>query len=237
MHASLSALHSALAVPRHSFISSLHVAVSYDECGVRRERVTVDIDVLPSLTPRRLLLPSPSPPPLPRHGALLLLPSPLLHPHLVPHHSPSTRPLLLPSPPRSQPVDDDLHRPKPPSPDDVDMATSPFPPSPLPPSLLPSPFAPGTSPSSCAPSCLPHLPPPPSLPLNPPPIDTRPALLSTACAGEPPPPKPLVTVSSPSPPPLPPSHSGSSTGHPPSAPPVPPPALSPVAARRGRSGR
>ena len=87
MHSAfLSTLHRSLALPRSSFISSLHVAVSYDAHGLRRERLTVEIaggghyhSTLPPSPSSPTLLHSLSP------GASISL----LHPHPDPHHSAS----------------------------------------------------------------------------------------------------------------------------------------------------
>ena len=79
MHASLSSLHQSLRVHPSSFISSFSVVVSYDRWGMRRERLTVDIERLPTHSPH----PSP-PPPLPSPPLTLPSPSPLVTVHPPP---------------------------------------------------------------------------------------------------------------------------------------------------------
>src|SRR5271163_3548300 len=111
MHASLSSLHRSLNVPPSSFISSFSVVVSYDRWGMRKERLTVEVERLPSLSPHPPPPSPPSPPPplLTVRSPLYTIrtPSPITPLVVVPPSPPIERPSTVTLPP-SPPCDIDM---------------------------------------------------------------------------------------------------------------------------------
>jgi hypothetical protein len=94
MHACLSSLHRSLAIPRGSYLSLFHVAVSYDAWGRRKDRVEMVIESLPLSSLRPPPSPPSPPPPVspPRYTIRVLAAAPSSPNAVAPLSSP-----LLPS--------------------------------------------------------------------------------------------------------------------------------------------